>query len=153
MDEQSNALKAIRETDDELIVGNYIVLFGGRDLEGILSPKKNEDGSTGEFFTAQTQLESPYTKAGRLYVDWEHGMGQYKDGPNAPGPDDVLGYVSIGSSDYLDMAANKIGAATSCGLVVEPESGSTSIWLALSTTGTPTYATGRLGVKVGILRG
>ena len=67
--------------------------------------------------------------------------------------DDVLGYVSIGSSDYLDMAANKIGAATSCGLVVEPEEGSTSIWLALSTTGTPTYASGRLGVKVGILRG
>jgi len=82
-----NALKAISKTDDELRVGNYIVLFGGRDLEGIATPNKNADGTRGEFFTADTQLESRYTKAGRLPVDWEHG--------NAPEGEDVgvLGFV------------------------------------------------------------
>ena len=32
--EKANALKAISRTDDELRVANYIVLFGGKDIEG-----------------------------------------------------------------------------------------------------------------------
>ena len=90
-----NALKAIRVTDDELVVGNYIVLFGGRDLEGIASDKSNEDGSRGEFFTAKTALDSDYTKTGRLLVDWEHGNDpdQLAEDEPAPGRDNVLGYV------------------------------------------------------------
>ena len=75
-----NALKAISKTDEELRVGNYIALFGGKDLEG-------------EHFTPQTQFESSYTKTGVLYVDWEHGFGKHTDGDAAPGPDDVLGFV------------------------------------------------------------
>ena len=76
----SNNLKAISKTDEELRVGNYIALFGGKDIEG-------------EHFTPQTDFESSYTKTGILYVDWEHGMGKEVDGKEAPGPDDVLGYV------------------------------------------------------------
>ena len=72
----SNALKAISRTDTELRVGNYIVLFGGRDLEGVASDNKNADGTIGEYFTPQTQLESSYTKAGFFHVDWEHGIGE-----------------------------------------------------------------------------
>jgi hypothetical protein len=68
-----NALKAIRSDDETLTVANYIVLFGGRDLEG-------------EYFTADTDLESGYTKTGRLYIDWEHGADDL-------GADDVLGHV------------------------------------------------------------
>jgi hypothetical protein len=75
-----NTLKAISKTEDELRVGNYIALFGGKDLEG-------------EHFTAQTDFESSYTKTGVLYVDWEHGIGRQIDGKASPGPDDVLGYV------------------------------------------------------------
>lgn len=86
---KGNALKALRETDDELIVGNYIVLFGGRDLEGLASPHVNPDGSKGEYFTAKTVLKSAYTDTGRLLVDWEHGVG-YEGEPEG---DDVLGYV------------------------------------------------------------
>jgi HK97 family phage major capsid protein len=74
-----NALKAISRTDDELRVGNYIVLFGGRDLEGVANDNKNLDGSAGEFFTPNTVLDSSYTKAGALYVDWEHGQGDLGD--------------------------------------------------------------------------
>ena len=76
----ANNLKAISKTDDELRVGNYIALFGGKDLEG-------------EHFTPKTNFESSYTKTGVLYVDWEHGMGKDVDGKTAPGPDEVLGYV------------------------------------------------------------
>jgi hypothetical protein len=75
-----NELKAISKTDTELRVGNYIALFGGKDLEG-------------EHFTPETDFTSSYTKTGVLYVDWEHGLGKKIDGKSAPGPDDVLGYV------------------------------------------------------------
>ncbi|MBD3354311.1 MAG: phage major capsid protein [Candidatus Lokiarchaeota archaeon] len=93
-----NALKAIARTDDELRVGNYIVLFGGRDLEGIASPRKNKDGTVGEYFTPQTQLESRFTKAGRLPVDWEHNA--------APEGEDVgvLGFV-----DWSTVKADEAG--------------------------------------------
>jgi len=57
----NNALKAIDRTDDELRVGNYMVLFGGSDL-------------VGEFFTKSTQFESSYTDLGLLYEDFEHGL-------------------------------------------------------------------------------
>ena len=68
-----NALKAIRKDENELRVGNYMVLFGGRDLEG-------------EYFTSNTEFESAYTRSGRLYVDWEHGHDDEPDGH-----DDVQG--------------------------------------------------------------
>jgi hypothetical protein len=87
-----NALKSIGKTDDELTVGNYIVLFGGRDLE-FLRSGKNSDGSLGEFFTPETDLESSYTKAGVIPVDWEHGEGKAVDGSGAPGQHDILGRV------------------------------------------------------------
>lgn len=88
-----NFLKAIGATDDTLTVANYIVLFDGRDLEGIASPRVNQDGSRGEFFSDSVDLESEYTKSGVLYVDWEHGRGKKADGPDAPGRHDVLGLV------------------------------------------------------------
>lgn len=86
----SNALKAISRTNTELRVGNYIVLFGGRDLEGIATKNRNRDGSRGEYFSKSTRLDSPYTSVGHLDVDWEHG---YYGDTGEPGPDDILGYV------------------------------------------------------------
>ena len=74
-----NALKTLSRTDAELRVANYIVLFGGRDLEGVGSDNVNDDGSKGEYFTPDTDLSSPYTKAGALYVDWEHQQGELGD--------------------------------------------------------------------------
>lgn len=55
-----NPLKTIAKSDDELRVGNYMILFGGRDLAG-------------EFFTRSTHFESNYTSLGVLYEDFEHG--------------------------------------------------------------------------------
>ena len=90
--EESNALKAVSETPDELRVANYIILFGGRDLEGTANPNKNADGTRGEFFTPATDLESEAVKANAVMVDWEHatGRGKVTDGIR---PGDFLGRV------------------------------------------------------------
>jgi HK97 family phage major capsid protein len=91
--DNSNALKTVGKTDDELRVANYIVLFGGRDLTSFANGRgiaPNPDGSLGEFFSERTDFESDYTKTGMLYVDFEHSMDP--DGLGI-GPDDVLGYV------------------------------------------------------------
>ena len=94
----TNALKAISSTATELRAGNYIVLYYGRDLEGLASENKNRDGSKGEYFTPNTDLESAYTKTGRLLMDWEHGRDA------GPGEDDPLGYV-----DWSTMKADERG--------------------------------------------
>ncbi len=89
-----NHLKSISKTNDELTVGNYIVLFGGRDLTGV-AYGKNKDGSSGEFFSEKTVFESDYTKSGLLHVDFEHG----RDPDNVGiGKDDVLGRVDWSSA-------------------------------------------------------
>jgi len=62
-----NNLKAVSKTDTELRVGNYMVLFGGKDL-------------VGEFFTKNTEFDSSYTDLGLLYVDFEHGRDSEKSG-------------------------------------------------------------------------
>jgi len=84
-----NALKSISMTDEELRVGNYIVLFGGRDLTGFTG-RKNKDGSKGEAFDSSVDVDSDYTKSGVLHVDFEHG--QDPDGVGV-GRDDILGFV------------------------------------------------------------
>jgi hypothetical protein len=92
-------------TDDELIAANYIIQFGDkdhRDLEGIASPRKNADGSLGEFFTKATQLDSDYTQTGQLLIDWEHGREPDK-GVVQPGRDDILGYVNWKSARVDNM--------------------------------------------------
>ena len=64
----------------------------------------------------------------------------------------ILGYATI--STYLALDQNSIGVARNVGLEMRPDpSTPESIWMALRTTGTPTYASGRLTVKVGVLRG
>ena len=91
MNREGKALKAISRTDDELRVGNYIALFGGKDLEN-------------EHFTALTDFESDYTRQNKIFVDWEHGLGQELDGKAAPGKDEVLGYV-----DWKTAKVDKMG--------------------------------------------
>lgn len=85
----NNSLKTVAKTETELVVANYMCFFGGRDLEGIASTRKNGDGTLGEFFSKNTVFESDYTATGQLMVDWEHGFQPDK----GPGRDDVLGYV------------------------------------------------------------
>mgnify|MGYP006318431975 FL=1 len=72
-----NNLKSLSQTENELRVGNYIILFGGRDLSG-------------EFFTKNTEIKSAYTDLGLLYVDFEHGFDADDTGNDE---NNVLGVV------------------------------------------------------------
>jgi len=83
-----NHLKAISKTDDELRVGNYIILFGGRDLN-FVTAGPNPDKSMGTRFAEDVELESPLTAEGRLPLGWEHG----KDPDEAGVGTRALGYV------------------------------------------------------------
>lgn len=81
-----NSLKKLSQTDNELRVGNYMVLFGGRDL-------------VGEFFTKGTRFDSNYTDLGMLYVDFEHGMDAEDLGNS---DDNVLGIADWKSAKVDD---------------------------------------------------
>ena len=72
-----NNLKSLSQTENELRVGNYIILFGGKDLSG-------------EFFTKNTEIKSAYTDLGLLYVDFEHGFDEDDTGNDE---NNVLGVV------------------------------------------------------------
>jgi hypothetical protein len=79
-----NNLKAISAKGEELRVGNYMVLFGGRDLAG-------------EFFTDKTDFKSAYTDLGVLYEDFEHGFDPDKIGNDK---NNVLGIVDWKSAKF-----------------------------------------------------
>jgi hypothetical protein len=83
-----NTLKAISGTDSELRVGNYIVLFGGKDLSG-------------EFFTKNTNFQSNYTDLGVLYEDFEHGRDYEKAGNS--------GHNVLGIVDWKTAKADETG--------------------------------------------
>jgi phage head maturation protease len=83
-----NPLKTISKSDTELRVGNYMILFGGRDLAG-------------EFFTKNTRFDSNYTDLGMLYEDFEHGRDPDKSGNDA---DNVLGIA-----DWKSAKVDEIG--------------------------------------------
>jgi HK97 family phage major capsid protein len=89
----NNSLKFLSATEDEIRVGNYLVLYGGKDIDG-------------EHFSKKTDFESSYTKTGRLYVDWEHGLEKEP----APNKDEVLGYVdwSTSKSDELGLWVERV---------------------------------------------
>ena len=67
----------------------------------------------------------------------------------------VIGYVEV--DDYLDLAQNQIGQETNLGIVIKPDPNNSdagrSVWVAGLTPDTPTYAGGRLTLKIGVLRG
>lgn len=90
-DISANHLKAISQTDTEYRAGNYIILFGGRDLEFVKSGR-NQDGSLGTCFVPETRIESEFTKKGQLPVDFEHG------------DDDIVGDQTLG---YVDWSTAK----------------------------------------------
>jgi hypothetical protein len=81
-----NPLKTIATSENELRVGNYLVLFGGRDLAG-------------EYFTKNTHFDSNYTDLGILYEDFEHGVDADDTGNNE---NNVIGVVDWKSAKVDD---------------------------------------------------
>ncbi len=102
-----NCLKTVDKTEDDLTVANYMILFGGRDLEGIASHRINADGTKGEYFTKGTLVDSDYTATGQLLIDWEHRSAPDVDGPDA---EDIFGYVDWKSAivDETGIFVNRV---------------------------------------------
>ena len=68
--------------------------------------------------------------------------------------DRVLGHIPSSNGAYLNLDQNQVLTITNCGLIVRPRpSTPNSVWVAIRTSGTPTYASGRLHLRVGTLRG
>ena len=88
--ERNLSKKSIDPNTKNVIASNYMILWGTpelRDLEGVLSPIKNADGSRGEFFTPFTDLKSEFTALGKIDIDWEHRAGELGE--------EVLGYADL----------------------------------------------------------
>lgn len=66
----------------------------------------------------------------------------------------VLGHVSVAATDYLDLTNNQVATVRRVGLELLPDPGAgQSVWMAGQATAAQTYASGRLTIKVGVLRG
>jgi len=66
--------------------------------------------------------------------------------------DKILGLVNVASSDWEDLGGCRIATKTSVGLVLEAGAGSTSIYIAAITRGTPTHTASGITLKLGLLR-
>jgi len=68
--------------------------------------------------------------------------------------DHVLGCIPSSAGAYTNLDQNQVLTIRNCGLIVQPRPNTpSSVWVAVRTTGTPTYASGRLHLRVGTLRG
>ena len=63
------------------------------------------------------------------------------------------GHVAIAATDYSDLGAQQMATKTSVGLEMMPADAGTSLWMAIKSMDTKTYAKPYLSVKLGFLRG
>jgi len=61
----------------------------------------------------------------------------------------ILGYVTIASAAFLDVTGSKVGQSHNIGMLVKPAAGSSSIYVAATTAGTPTQTTGGVRLRLG----
>ena len=75
---------------------------------------------------------------------------------SAPDIDDteaqtIIGRVQVGAGSFYDLGANRVACVYGIGLPMKAGTGG-SIWMAGIARGAPTYASGHLQIKLGILR-
>lgn len=75
---------------------------------------------------------------------------------SAPDIDDtealtVQGIVEVAAADYKDLGGASVAHRSGLGLVLRPVTGTDDIYMALMSSGTPTYASGVLTVRLGFL--
>ena len=66
---------------------------------------------------------------------------------------EILGSVPMASSLILDVGGAKAGSLHNIGLVVKPATGTTTIWVACTTAGTPTQTIGGIQLRLGFIDG
>lgn len=66
---------------------------------------------------------------------------------------EILGWVPVATTDYLDVGGAKIACVKNLGLVLQAATGATSVYVAVvNSTGTPTYTASGLKLKIGVLQ-
>lgn len=65
---------------------------------------------------------------------------------------DILGYVRILASDYIDLGGCRIATKTGVGLAVKPAAGTRNLYLGAITRGTPTYTASGVKLRLGFLQ-
>lgn len=105
----NNRLYIVGEDDENYYVAGYPIIWNSPDLaghkvRGRIVGTKNADGSAGQWFTPDTDFDSPYLKSGTLYTDWEHG---YAPAPEPQGKDEIVATIdtkSISDDEYGKFA-------------------------------------------------
>lgn len=64
----------------------------------------------------------------------------------------ILCSIPVAAADYIDLGAQQIAQPEFYARKVRPSDGQTSLWVAAVSRGTPTYAGGRLLLKVGTVK-
>lgn len=64
----------------------------------------------------------------------------------------VLGTVEVAAADYIDLGGASVATIRNIGLLLEADAASPTIYVAAFTSGTPTYTTGGLQLKLGFLQ-
>lgn len=68
------------------------------------------------------------------------------------GARDILGIISILSSDYVDLGGVRVASKNGLGMVVRPVTGATNLYVAGITRGTPTHTVSGLRLRLGFLQ-
>lgn len=63
----------------------------------------------------------------------------------------LLGYVSMASASILDVGGAKVGFVGNLWFPVIPATGTTTVYVAMTSAGTPTHTTGGVQVRLGFL--
>jgi len=76
---------------------------------------------------------------------------------SAPDIDDtevltVIGRISVSSSDYYDLGANRVACVRNLGLLMEAGGGTTSLYVAGVSRGTGTYSASGIQIQFGFMR-
>jgi hypothetical protein len=68
------------------------------------------------------------------------------------GARNYLGHVLVAAADYADFVGVSVACKRDLGLMLQSMPGSRSVYIAVWTTGTPTYASGILRLRLGLIR-
>lgn len=64
----------------------------------------------------------------------------------------ILGWVDVSAADYKDLGGVRVASVKNVGLGLQSGAATTSIYVAVTTSGTPTYATSGLELYLHVLR-
>lgn len=88
------------------------------------------------------------------FFDANTSMGAEESAPDIDDTEilTMRGGVNIATTDYKDKGGSKVATKTNIGLMLKAGTLDTSMWIAATTPGTPTYASGVVTVLLGLLR-